>query len=457
MFMDSSIRRNYSLQLLLALVFLSRLLAAIGILAVDGPAGFCTPDTGSYFDPAASLLHVSFSARGTAEIFRTPGYPLLLVPAVVSRHPVLVAVFENLLLATLSTWLIWQIAEEVAPASGAAVWAVLLYCFEPLGLVYSEKLLSDLLFSTQLLLCIWLILVYLRNPTWSRLLAAGLALSAATYTRPVSLFLGLWLIPFFLFFPRGLSWTARIPRTASFVLVFILTLVPWVLRNQKVADYKGFAAIGEYNLYFYSAAAVQAHVEHKSFSQAQKDLGFNDDDAYFRLHPEQKDWSEGRIFQYKGLEARRVISQHWLVYSLIHLRGCVVVMFDPALTEIMKLLHRYPENGGLLSRGVDQGVFRAALWLVRQYPETALTLPLLELLLFFYYLAGLYGLRHLRLESAALFVFMCSYLILVAGSSGALARYRMPVMPLLCVSAGAAMANLRKRGEATIPAALEVS
>jgi 4-amino-4-deoxy-L-arabinose transferase-like glycosyltransferase len=426
---------------LLALVFISRLLAALLILDVDGPAGFRNPDTGTYVESATSLLHGSFSSNGVPDVVRTPGYPLLLVPAVATYHPTLIAVFQNLLLATVSAWLIWKIVREIAPTSKACLWAVLLYCFEPVGFLYSEKMLSDLLFCAELLLFLWLTVRFLRNPSYRTLLGSSVALGLATYTRPVSLFLGIWMAALFLLVPRRLPWAARVPKAIAFVLVFAITLLPWFVRNVELAGYRGFSAIADESLYFYSAAAVKAKLEHKSFSRVQEELGWNDSQRYFRSHPEQRNWSQGQIFQFQSAEARRIISRHLLTYSLIHIRGCAVVMLDPAITEIMKLLRRYPENGGLLSRTQDQGFFRAVLWLIRQYPETALALPLLGTQLLLYYFLGLVGLRRLPIEVSALLIWLFTYFVLVSGSSAAVARFRMPVMPLVCISAGIAIAD----------------
>jgi 4-amino-4-deoxy-L-arabinose transferase-like glycosyltransferase len=429
------------LMFLLALVFISRLLAALVILGFDGAAGFGSPDTATYVGLAASLVHGSFSSNGVPDVVRTPGYPLLLVPAVASYHPTLIALFENLLLATVSAWLIWKIVREIAPFSKACVWAVLLYCFEPVGFLYSEKILSDLLFCTELLFFLWLTVGFLRSPRYATLLGSSVALGLATYTRPVSLFLGIWMAAFFLLVPRRLPWSSRIPKATAFVLVFTITLLPWFVRNQKLAGYRGFSAITDESLYFYSAAAVKAKLEHKSFSRVQEELGWNDNQRYFQSHPEQRDWSQGQVFRFQNAEARRIISQHLLTYSLIHLRGCAVVMLDPAVTEIMKLLRRYPQNGALLSRAVDQGFLRAVLWLVRQYPETALALPVLGAQLLLYYFLGLVGLRRLPIEEGALLVWLFTYFVLVSGSSAAVARFRMPIMPLVCISAGIAIAD----------------
>lgn len=433
------------LWLLLALVFTSRLLVAIVIWAIDGPYGFWLPDTLSYLEPASSLLHGSFSSRGSPELIRTPGYPLLLIPGVASHHSALVAVAENILLATLSAWLIWRIANDIAPRSKAALWAVVLYCFEPVGFLYSEKILSDLPFSAELLLFVWLTLRFFRKPTYGGLAVSALSLSVATYIRPASVFLALWLAPLLLFLPRQLTWRQRLPRATAFVILFAMTLAPWILRNVHVADYWGFSAIAEHNLYFYSAAAVQAKLENKNFAQVQAELGWNNSERYLELHPEQRDWSPGKIFRFQSGEARRILSRHWLSYFVIHFKGCAIVLFDPAATEMMKVLHQYPEGGGLIYRATDQGVLHAAFWLIRHYPKVGAALLLLGAQTLLYYFLGIAGLRHLPLEVIALFVSLFAYFVLVSGSASAAARFRTPIMPLVCISAGVAIAAWQSR------------
>src|ERR1700676_4633761 len=117
--------RNRLLVLLL-IVFLSRLVFAFIVWKINGPSGLIGPDTASYVAPARSLLHGafvsdgSFGIQGTPEIFRTPGYPLFLVPAVALGHLGLIALAENLLLAVASAWLIWQIVTGLVPDPKAA-------------------------------------------------------------------------------------------------------------------------------------------------------------------------------------------------------------------------------------------------------------------------------------------------------------------------------------------------
>jgi len=124
--------------------------------------------------------------------------------------------------------------------STVANWSVLLYCFEPISFHYSTLLLSESLFAALFLAFVWLIIRFLQEPSRTLVLPA-IALSAATYTRPVTLYFIIWLVPFSLLFPRRLALRKRLVKTAAFVAVFVISVAPWIVRNAAVADYHGFA------------------------------------------------------------------------------------------------------------------------------------------------------------------------------------------------------------------------
>jgi len=397
------------------------------------------PDSPGYLTLAQSLLHGSFSDDGIPNIVRTPGYPLLLTLGVALRHPVGLAVFENLLLAVFSAWLIWRIAASFSEGSQAPTWAVLLYCFEPVGFLYCLKVVSETLFCAQLLLFIWLVVGFLRQPSYSKLVLVAMALGWATYTRPVTLYLGVWLIPVFLFFPRALPLIQRGFRAILFLVVFALTLAPWTFRNDRVADYPGFSSIGDLGLYFYAAASVQAKLEHKGFAQAQQEMGWGDNQHYFQAHPGQIKWSQGQIARFMRAESQRIISQHLPSYLVLHARGFVILLFDTVATSILGAVHLYPEGGGLLSRTVDQGFYRGMTWLIRQYPVVGLAFVLLGIQLLLYYAFALLGLRQLPFAMGCFFVLVVLYFVLISGGPIANGRYRAAIMPLVCISAGVAI------------------
>jgi 4-amino-4-deoxy-L-arabinose transferase-like glycosyltransferase len=439
---------------LLALVFVSRVIFAFIIAQVSGPSGFFSPDSYGYLELARSLLQGSFSLGGVAEIFRTPGYPLLLVPAVGFGHPVVIGLFENFLLATGSAWLIWRIAKDLFPGSNAATWAVLLYCVEPVSVVHSERLLSETLFCTQFVLFVWLLIRSLDKPGFMRTLVAAVALAIATYTRPVTLYLGFALIPMLLLFVGSWPAVQRAKSAILFVLMFSVLLLPWVIRNRRLADYASFSCTANWNLYFFSAAAIEAKLEHRNFMDVSREWGnIPDPEAYFRVHPEQRAWAEGAIARFWGTEAKRILSQHPLLYSGIHLQGCAVVLFDPEVTEILKPLRLYSKNGAdLMNRTLNQGMLRSTVWLFREYPIVTFLFPVLLLQMLFYYGFAIKGMLWLPPRIRWLFVLFIAYVVLVSAFPAATGRYRAPIMPLVCIAAGVAIAQWRA-SDRPLPAA----
>lgn len=430
---------------MLGLVFVVRVLCALLIWHFRGPSGFFEPDTGHYLDLAERMLHGSYEFLGIPELFRTPGYPLLLVPAVALHHPVIIALLENFLLAVLSAWLIWKIADDLLPGSRAGLWAVLLYCFEPMGLLSAEKVLTETLFTTLLLLFIWVFVRCLREPTYGNFALAGLALGCATYARPVGTYLSIALALLLLFIPRSLPISGRFRRAVLFIAVFVLSLAPWTIRNVVVADYTGFSSTGDTDLYFWCAAGVKAKLEHKTLVEEQTAMAYVDIPRYGALHPEQRNWSAGQSARFFGAEGKRVLQQHPGTYAALHARGCMIVVLDPGATELMKAVALYPESGGLLSRILDQGFLRATWWFVRNYPIAAILLPLSGLVLAVYYGLAFIGWRQFSFETRVALAIIILYFVLVSGLPGAVPRFRVPIMPVVCVCAGVGIACWKAR------------
>jgi 4-amino-4-deoxy-L-arabinose transferase-like glycosyltransferase len=443
---QSQIRRR-RLVFLLTLVVLTRILFAFLVWHSKGPVGFSRADTPQYIGPAQSLMHGSFSSSGyfapasAPELYRTPGYPLLLVPALALHHLVLIGILENLVLAAISAWLVWRIAELLFPGSSAQEWAVLLYCFEPLGLLYANTLMSDTAFTAALLLFVWLFLRALQKPARGPIALAALILGGATYVRPVTLYFGICLSLLLLLSPQTFSWKQRIVRAVLFPCVFLLTLVPWVARNLELADYRGFSTAQEWNLYFTTNSALRATLGRQSVAAAVEYASTMTPEQYLQLHPEQRGWSEGQKARFWAAEARRTILSHPLVFFRVYAKNCAAIVASPAVTEVLREVGLFPTDRTELPAQMDRGFLAAASWLLRRYPVAAVLLPLMLLQLLLYYIFALAGLRRLPLQARILFAGTYVYFVLVSGFLTAGARFRMPVMPLICISAAIAISN----------------
>ena len=105
-------------------------------------------DTADYILPAESLLEDGrFETNTAPEFFRTPGYPILLIPGLVLGHVELVTYGLQLLLSLATIWLVYKIALELLGNPTAALGGALLMAVEPLSILYTSLLLSETLFT----------------------------------------------------------------------------------------------------------------------------------------------------------------------------------------------------------------------------------------------------------------------------------------------------------------------
>jgi hypothetical protein len=437
---------------ILLVVLTVRVLFLLLVWRTSGWEGISSPDSYTYILPAQSLLREgTFAINGVPQIFRTPGYPLLLTIALVFKRWAAIALLQNLVLVAACVCLIYLIADALCVPESAP-WAAALFCLEPVGLTYSVKILSETLFCAELLLFIWLFLRFLRQPGSGRLLLAASALCITTYTRPVTMFFGVWMIPILLVSPFALEFNLRLRYAVLFPLFCVIFLAPWIIRNKVVAQYPGITAIADSDLYFYHAAFIAAKAKHKPFSQYQAELGFDNPEQYFLVHPEQRSWSEGQRALFWREEAKKTISRNLGEYAQNDIKGMVVVALDPGATQLLLELRLYPASGGMLAHVVNQGMLGAGLFLFETYPVVGVVTVILGTQLLVYYASALNGLRYLGLEPALFIGWTALYFFLVSGGPLAESRLRLPIMLVVCILGGVGIANwiARRRGVAAM-------
>jgi hypothetical protein len=83
------------------------------------------------------------------------------------------------------------------------------------------------------------------------------------------------------------------------------------------------------------------------------------------------------------------------------------------------------------------------MWLIRQYPIVGMAFVLLGIQLLVYYVLALLGLGHLPSAASWFFGFVVMYFVLVSGGPAVNGRFRVPIMLLVCISAGLAIASRR--------------
>ena len=418
-------------------------------LARTGTVALSLSDTTSYLEPGRNLLlHGRFVADGVPDLLRTPGYSLFL--AITSLAGLPAAAVVNVILSAFSVILVWRLGRTAFGDERIALGAAWIFAFEPLSVANSVVLLSDTLFLALFLLSLERLATFLRGHRLPVLAATGLWLAAATFVRPVTYYLpvvlavGLFLV---LAHVTCLRWKAP-----AVLLISVLPwLAAWQMRNWVETRYGGFSSAEEINLYFLAAVNVTSQVEHRDFYDVRKELGYVDFannsgqsylyPPYLAVHPEQAGWSQGQRLAFMHSEAVRVIRAHYGVY----LRSCIKSLLQPVFylgAGFSFDRPLYPEDPSHATGFAGAGpahwgalLAKANPWVVAQ--KVAFTVVLLGL-----YLFAARGVFRGGLHKACLWLLLGTslYFLVVTGAMGGPgggARYRLPVMPAVCILAAA--------------------
>lgn len=254
-------------RLLLALLLLAALLRGLWI-------GFATGVPDGNHDPTRYLLHAIDLAEGRGYVlpwdgrptaYYPVGYPLALSAALrvaqllhatphaptarlfrdarrvrLAAHEAQLAPFAwagsllNLVLGVASVGLVFALARSLLGLRAAAL-AGLLTAVSPSLILHTSVLLSETLFAFLLLAALWLLLAQPfgdAGPRVARLLGFGALLGAATLVRPVAL--ALLAAPPLALWWGGSGVRRALAATALAALAAALVVAPWSLRNGRV-------------------------------------------------------------------------------------------------------------------------------------------------------------------------------------------------------------------------------
>ena len=366
------------------------------------------PDSATYLGPAKMLLsgHGFASKPGLPDVFRTPGYPLLLalfgaraVPVVVLQHLFNVALAAAIYLFALRR------------GRFVAIAAALLFALDPPSIHYANKVLTETLFTALLFVAF---VMAGRRPLVHGLLAGFLVL-----TRPVAIvYFAVVAIVFAL---------TRVPRRtiALFTAAALVLPLAWAVRNKIEGGGFTVSVVGANNLLMYRAAGVLAILDEGDF---EKDLADEQRDLLEETHDviQQKehvaaaeDLSEGVRAPYYSAMARRVIVQHPIAFMLLTLRGLLVNIFDSDWDAIM-----------IVSR-VDSRTIELAL-------------DAFVAIVFALAVAGVVVLWRGDRPLALLLAGTVAYFLLISAGGEAEARFRVPVVPEIAIAAAVGLDAVRR-------------
>jgi Ca2+/Na+ antiporter len=450
-------------------VALAGKLLLLGLLVARGPGTVLYIDSETYLGPARALLETGAYApnpgrRGEPELIRTPGYPafLALVFRVFGERLWIVSLLGALFSAATALALLTLFSKPFGER--AAAWGAVLLSFEPGSFCRSLDILSETFFTLLLVLGLAALVALVTRPAPRALEAflGGLALALATLVRPILALL----LPVFVVLLLAVSlkkrWTGGRSAAvlAAFLFAPVLLVGGWMERNARVADAFSLVPVTGHQLLHRRAAAVVACVEGVSLTEAQERLGIRE--AFFRFRGPA---SESELFgsrRYRDLfpktadlglfeldrrwrrEAMGIFRAHPVLTLETAARGAVLLLLTPPsliLSARYGLVRPDAEIGRLYA---DQEVGALARALSRRHPVlfgvSVLLVAGQGILLALALVGAARSWR--RGPRAAHAVLLATLVYLMAASSSTDAtddRYRVPLMPLVCLYAAAAV------------------
>src|ERR1700730_5691833 len=194
---------RFSIWHLLGLALLLRIiLPVLGYYHTRDVTMFYTPDTETYVSPARELItHHRFYSFGSKtllgvfpqaepEIFRTPGYPLLLIPGLLLNRLELVTTSIQIMLGCLTMYMVYRTAQLLFECEKVAIVAATLYAIEPVSILYTSKLGTETLFAALGMVWLYFLLKYSKDTSYG-ICSFRTVLAASIYVRPLGYFLPL--------------------------------------------------------------------------------------------------------------------------------------------------------------------------------------------------------------------------------------------------------------------------
>lgn len=414
---DSSARRPFDVQLMAILVGAGVLRLTILLIRSSKTSRFLSHDSASYLTLSKDLDAFTSTSNPhfSLSMLRTPVYPLYLAATRdVTGSSIVGPMLLQVLVAVGVVYITYRLGLSLFGRS-AALWAALFLAIDPLSIIYSSLVLTDMLFTYFLA---WSVLLLWR-PTdnrWTCGLASGLLLGVATLTRPVSLYLSIVLAIGYLILERKDLRRAAVVAV-SFIVGFGLVAGGWVIRNDVLGGVPTISTIEGHNLLYFRAVGALEEGQNLTPPQA---YSYVSAQVRAELPPQP---SLGQIDRAEESIARTIILNNPIGYAKEVISGGGRLAFGTGSAELV------PATAG------------HATDVVGAYGDLYL------LVLYVLVVVGLWAAwREHRLRNCLLPLVVICYLAIVSSGLDAYSRFRLPIMPFLALLAGlGAMAVERAR------------
>jgi hypothetical protein len=313
-------------------LFLVAFVVRIGVLlfisSSFGTDGLILGDTKRYLGNAESLLQDgSLSYGGFLEAYRAPGYPFILSIFLASGIPLWVLSLKQIFLASFLPVVVYLLSLRLSVSKKVAFVFALFGALELVSVYYSVVLLPDVFYSVLTLVVFFLVLSWLTQPKISYLFTAGILLGLSNYLRPANTYLPYFLLFFYVLFvllKRTSISQKKLCGILFFVLLPVLMMLPWQVRNYIQFGVFDFTSAKSVNGYNYNAASTKAVAEGKTYDVAREELM-----AFFRANaPVPEDQKNFKNAYFLDQKTKEVVMSHKFIFIKNYLLGLNTFLFS---------------------------------------------------------------------------------------------------------------------------------
>jgi 4-amino-4-deoxy-L-arabinose transferase-like glycosyltransferase len=372
---------------------------------------FYTRDSDYYVVTARHLAQgLGFmDPSGHPDMFRTPGYPLLIAVFLQMAQGIKrLIVFQHILqiLIALATS---AFAYVVSKSRRQALIAGVLLCLDLPSLAMANNVMTEILFTACFTAGIWLLWTGAQpaKNTWWRLFLAGQLFGWSTLVRPITVY---FFVPITLYLLLGIK-RIQVRPALLFLTAFSCLPLAWMVRNYVEIGYFSVSSIPAWNMIGYRAAGVLALDDPGDFytnlgirqTQLLRQLGENEDGSPATPSMPPKSVAE-KSRAYLALGGS-VIRSHPFGYLRLAIRGASLMMLGGDANLIQRLVGWNERWVKALILSYTVPLACMAVVGLRRFWKTRRT---------FFYLAAL----------------VICYFLAVSTGAEAFSRMRVPIMPI---------------------------
>jgi len=351
----------------------------------------------------------SAAAPYEPDVRRTPVYPsmlatVFLLPGAGTRT----AAIAGIAISVLTVVATFGLARALAGPATAS-WAAALIAIDLTSAAYAGQVLTEPLFTLLLVLSFAPLVEREPDPSRSRAAVSAGALSGlAALCRPIAVLAFAALAPACRLRSATLSGAARL--FAIVTVTAIALTAGWTLRNYRATGTATVSSVAATNMYFHRAAYVEAYLQNRRVEDLR-------DEWQRDFEARSSTWTERERLQWMNDHGRGAVLRHPFVYGWVALRSAAR-MLTPDHIVLSAL------TGGYGSAAFR--ILRGAGWI-----QLAIVYVLAA--------AGARRLWRVSPLRAAVLAAPIAYFLLIGGPE-MYPRFRVPIMPFICVFAGAGLA-----------------